>query len=226
MLKALRFPAIVENVMMRTQVEASAAQAGLGRSLAAMVIIPLCFDAASANRLLFNYLLLYYKIRQSRCPAIVVFLAMVLCVAHQVHLCSKSAMAVLGGASKTFTSGLIACAHTFANPAYFVRIFIGLSASIQSSHFWSAAEAAPHGHHLATTAERAAKVALLEYVLRWVVGRRKLAQEEVDAIRCIVDYFNASLSSWSNSRDIVHIHNEGCFFTAELNGESTTFLVL
>ena len=59
-----------------------------------------------------------------------------------------------------------------------------------------------------------------------MVGRRELAQEEVDAIRCIVDYFNASLSSWSNSRDIVHIHNEGCFFTAELNGESTTFLVL
>ena len=105
---------------------------------------------------------------------------MVLCVVHQVHLCSKSAMAVLGGASKKFTSA-------FANPAYFVRIFIGLSASIQSSHFWSAAEAASHGHHLATTDERVATVALLDYVLRWVVGRRKLAQEEVDAIRCIVD---------------------------------------
>ena len=68
------------------------------------------------------------------------------------------------------------------------------------------------GHHLATTAERAAKVALLEYVLRWVVGRRKLAPEEVGAIRCIVDSVNATLSSWSNSRDIVHIHNEGCVF--------------
>jgi len=207
MMKAVRFPYLVEAVATTCQEH----QASARDRLSLIVLLPLCVDAASANMLLFNHLLWYYEQSRRKLSSTLVLLAVVQCTSHQVHLCSRSVLALTGGTTpqerKEFVRGLVGAAHTFGQSSYFYRLYVGLAKTLDEVLFVPAGDAADIE---ATPAERKLKGALLRHVVSWVLGGRELPEQARAAIDFITGYLNGPLEAWGRGCAPFHAHGPSC----------------
>ena len=103
--------------------------------------------------------------------ATLVLLAVVQCTSHQVHLCSRSALALIGGTApeqrKAFVRGLVGAAHTFRQSSYFFRVYVGLAKAADAVQFASSGGAPGSGLTEALTEARGLKAASCDV---WFVG--------------------------------------------------------
>jgi hypothetical protein len=121
----------------------------------AVVLVNCTTDQASSNIKLLSHLVAHFlKVfgdTVGNDQAVMVALTSSLCLAHQVHICSRSQYGKLGGVSNTslkgtrFLSGLIGAAHIFGASRYFIPIFVSILHQLRSLQIMLPVEAAVAG---------------------------------------------------------------------------------
>ena len=185
----------------------------LVRRVVMFLVLAVCVDAHASNTLTFNYLVSYYKRFNRFGTGMITFLALVYCAAHQVHLCSKTVIATLGGdcveQNKVYVAGLIGMSHIFSQSSYFIRIFAAAVNIIGTTQVLTQQEARERGIEMADEQCTADKKSLMRWLMKWVLGTRTLPRRIEEAICIICEYWNSSLQTWLKE-DPYHVHTDEC----------------
>jgi hypothetical protein len=147
------------------------------------LVLSLCMDSASNNLLAVRKVLAKYKASRTfaaRRQSPTVLVVAIRCLAHQVHLCSRSCFAALGnltgGLERNFLSALSAACHVFTTSAYNIRVVRAAAEAICSAQVLSSDQAVAQGVSPATSDGRLQLRAFLLYMLRWARASQSLAR--------------------------------------------------
>ena len=100
-----------------------------------------------------------------------------LCLAHQIHIASRSQYGKLGGLTNCslpgskFLSGIIGSAHIWASSRYFIPLFLKAVEQLHTLQFLLPVEAAALNICVLSDSAIAERVALLDYLLGRVLGK-------------------------------------------------------
>ena len=169
--------------------------AGKLRSPKIVVVVAICVDAATPNLIAVRIAMgKFNRFNITNTVGIIVLVVLRLCVAHQVHLCGRSVFAAVGGPTdgQTFLKLLTKSCYVFSAAAYIVRIKKAAYAHLAGVKVLSPFEAAIAGVTQASTADCAARVTLMLYLLRWTHQKRKILPDSklAKAVHFFVHYLN------------------------------------
>ena len=179
------------------------------------LVVPITSDAAASNVLLFAFLVKYFarmNLGIGRQVGLVVLLTLTFCQAHQIHISARTALAGLGATlaeGKKFVSGLIGTAHTFGNGSHLIRIYAQAVHVVGSTKMMTEQQASEADITIASDQDYLDKVALLSWLMRWVLQVRRLPAKIVVGIETLCKFWNCSLMHWRDG-DPTHIHVQDC----------------
>ena len=142
----------------------NAVDLGMLISCEVCVLLVLTCDAASANILLVRHLMEVY----SHVRTVLVMVAVVLCTAHQCHLCSRTLYDQLAlHADRSVVSDVAASAHIFNQSSYYSRIFSAAVEILADVTVMTVEEARAQNLTGASEEQSAMHVALMSDVMLW-----------------------------------------------------------
>jgi hypothetical protein len=155
------------------------------------IVLSVCTDAAGVNIKVVRDALAEYLKANCVDAEIQILLVMVLCLAHQVHISSRSGISALAAGNR-FISGLSQTCCTFSTAAYTSKLHKTCYAFFSGLRIVSVADAAAESIPVADDDERHITFELLFYLLRWTRRDVKRTSRFAKALHVILGICNVS----------------------------------